>query len=203
MSYNYANDIKSRVSVRDACERYGIAVTSAGFAVCPFHSEKTGSLKVDYRGDGYHCFGCGAHGDVIDFVGGLFNLGFRDAVKKINTDFCLGLPIGEKLSDDEEARLEAISREIRRLSKQRAFERDKLFNKYLDALERWISLDRLMRNHKPKSPDNIPFLYSYACGRIEQAKFELQCAECALFEFEKHDRERRQNAVTTNSNLHG
>ncbi len=45
---------------------------------CPFHEERTGSLKV--WADHYKCFGCGAHGDAISFVQRHQQLSFRDAV---------------------------------------------------------------------------------------------------------------------------
>ena len=38
-------------------------------ACCPFHNDKTPSMKLDQR---YHCFGCGADGDVIDFAAALY-----------------------------------------------------------------------------------------------------------------------------------
>lgn len=55
---------------------------SDGFAKCPFHDEKTGSMKV-YKDNRYHCFGCGADGDVIDLVMKLAGLGFIPAVRHI------------------------------------------------------------------------------------------------------------------------
>ncbi|HRW18616.1 MAG TPA: CHC2 zinc finger domain-containing protein [Dermatophilaceae bacterium] len=47
---------------------------------CPFHDDRTPSLSVDGRPGRYHCFGCGASGDVIDYVARYYQLGFRDAV---------------------------------------------------------------------------------------------------------------------------
>lgn len=48
--------------------------------ICPFHEEKTASMVL-YSGNGYHCFGCGAHGDTIDYVMKRDNLNFQEAVK--------------------------------------------------------------------------------------------------------------------------
>lgn len=61
----------------DVLAGYGIKVNRAGFAPCVFHQEKTASMKV-YK-DGFHCFGCGAHGDVIDLVMQLEQVSFKDA----------------------------------------------------------------------------------------------------------------------------
>ncbi len=57
--------MKQSVTTRQAAEHYGIHVGRNGMACCPFHNDKTPSMKLDRR---YHCFGCGADGDVIDFA---------------------------------------------------------------------------------------------------------------------------------------
>lgn len=55
--------VKQAVTTRQAAEHYGIHMGRNGMACCPFHKDKTPSLKVDRR---FHCFGCQADGDVID-----------------------------------------------------------------------------------------------------------------------------------------
>ena len=81
---NIFKSVKGAVSVMDAASFYGIKVNRSGLCNCPFHNDKTPSMKVDIR---YYCFGCGATGDVIDFVGKLFGLSPLDAAKKIAMDF--------------------------------------------------------------------------------------------------------------------
>ena len=76
--------VKEQVTAREAAERYGIQVSRYGMAVCPFHQDKNPSLKLDRR---FHCFGCGADGDVINLVARLFGLKNGEAVKKIAEDF--------------------------------------------------------------------------------------------------------------------
>ena len=80
--------IKSRIRMRDVANRYGISANRSGNAVCPFHSEKTPSMKL-YE-DGFYCFGCGAGGDVIKFVSLLFGLGNKEAAEKLDADFSIG-----------------------------------------------------------------------------------------------------------------
>jgi len=53
------------------------------FGKCPFHNEKSSSFTVDEKKGFYHCFGCGAHGDAIDFVRAYEGVGLRDAVASI------------------------------------------------------------------------------------------------------------------------
>ena len=62
---NVFEAVKQSVTTRQAAEHYGIHVGRNGMACCPFHNDKTPSMKLDQR---YHCFGCGADGDVIDFI---------------------------------------------------------------------------------------------------------------------------------------
>ena len=72
-----SEEIKEAYSMRDVLERYGIRPNRSGFIRCPFHIEKTASMKI-YK-DSYYCFGCGAHGDVFDFVSVMDDLSFREA----------------------------------------------------------------------------------------------------------------------------
>src|SRR5690348_11823268 len=57
---------------------------------CPFHGEKTPSFYV--YDDGYHCFGCGAHGDAISFVMQSQGLGFMEAVSELASEAGLEVP---------------------------------------------------------------------------------------------------------------
>ena len=67
--------VKYGVSCREAAELYGVEVNRYGMALCPFHNDRHPSLYV--ADDHYHCFACGEHGDVIDFVSKLFQLSVR------------------------------------------------------------------------------------------------------------------------------
>lgn len=59
---------------------------------CPFHNEKSPSFFVNDDKGFYHCFGCGAHGDVIRFVVEQEGLGFIDAVKSLAQEAGLEMP---------------------------------------------------------------------------------------------------------------
>lgn len=71
-----SEEIKAAYSMRDILERYGLHPNRSGFICCPFHKEKTASMKI-YQ-DSYYCFGCGAHGDIFDFISRMENLTFRE-----------------------------------------------------------------------------------------------------------------------------
>ena len=70
-------EIKQSVSMQEVVERYGVRIDRKGFCCCPFHLEKTPSMKI-YK-DSYHCFGCGASGDVFSFVQSIECCSFKTA----------------------------------------------------------------------------------------------------------------------------
>lgn len=93
MSQFDADAIRSRHPLSDVASRYGLKLTADGKewkACCPFHAEKTPSFTIYHAGGGvdrFMCFGCGSHGDVIDFVQEWDGLDFRGACESLD-----GLP---------------------------------------------------------------------------------------------------------------
>ena len=72
--------VKENVTARQAAEAYGLKVGRTGMACCPFHSDKSPSMKLDER---YYCFGCGATGDAVDLTAKLFGIGLREALSNL------------------------------------------------------------------------------------------------------------------------
>ena len=80
---------------------------SAFKGLCPFHEEKTPSFIVQRGDTHYHCFGCGAHGDAIDFLTNHEKMSFTEAVESLASRFNVLLeheegdasPAGPKKSD--------------------------------------------------------------------------------------------------------
>ena len=79
--------IKMVVSVKEAAEYYGLEVNRGSMICCPFHADRTPSMKLNE--DYFYCFGCGATGDVIDFTARLYNLTPKEAAEKLAKDFGL------------------------------------------------------------------------------------------------------------------
>ena len=84
---NIYESVKAAVSVKQAAEHYGLKVSRYGMACCPFHNDRHPSLKLNE--DYFFCFGCGAKGDVINFVARLFDLSSYEAAQKLTADFGL------------------------------------------------------------------------------------------------------------------
>ena len=87
--------IKERVTVPQAAEYYGITSRN-GMCCCFEHNDKHPSMKLYEKN--YHCFGCGAHGDVIALVAGIFGTSMIEAAKRINADIGLGLHMDKTVS---------------------------------------------------------------------------------------------------------
>lgn len=75
-------EIKDFYSMKDILDRYGLSQPNrSGFICCPFHKENTASMKI-YTKD-FHCFGCGAHGDIFTFVQMMDGISFKEAFKEL------------------------------------------------------------------------------------------------------------------------
>lgn len=178
---DYANEIKSRVSMPEMMWRYGFELDRSGFCKCPLHSEKSGSFKAYPGSRGFYCFGCGAHGSVIDFVMQYFRLTFQDAIAKINTDFSLGLPIGERISLRQRREMEHRQRERQEERNREQRERERLEGEYWAAFDVWKKYDTNKREYAQKSPsEDFNPLYIEAIKNIDYASYLLDTAEMRL-----------------------
>lgn len=105
------DEARRLVSAREVAELNGLHPNRSGFVCCPFHREKTPSLKF-YPDGGWKCFGCGKGGNgSIDFVAALYDLTPLEAVRRLNEDFRLALPL-DKPPDSETLRAAQHRREI-------------------------------------------------------------------------------------------
>lgn len=91
--------VKTAVTARQAAERYGMNVNRHGMVCCPFHEDKSPSMKLDER---YYCFGCGVTGDAVDLTAKLLDLTPKEAALRLASDF------GVEVSEDENGRKVAV-----------------------------------------------------------------------------------------------
>ena len=169
-------------------QHYGIETNRSNFCRCPFHQEKSASFKAYPGSRGFFCYGCNESGSVIDFVMKFFGLPFGDAIKKINEDFSLGLPIGEKLDRRKQLEINKAAFERKRKAEQQKKERQKIEDDYWAAFDEWKRLDDNKRNYAPKTPtDPLHPLFVEALKNIDGAEYNLSCAEIARYEYEKRN----------------
>ena len=89
---NLFQTVKAAVTTRQLAELYGLRPDRRGMVCCPFHGDKHPSMKVDTR---FHCFACGADGDVIDFAARLHGLSKWDAARRIAGELNLSVASGD------------------------------------------------------------------------------------------------------------
>ena len=134
--------VKQSVAVREAAEMYGIAVGRGGMACCPFHDDRHPSMKVDTR---FHCFGCGADGDVIDFTARLYDLSPKEAAEKLALDF--GLAYDSQAPPRR--RYVRQKSEVQKLKEKREHGW-RVLTDYYHLLRKWET------DYSPKTPDEDP-----------------------------------------------
>ena len=103
---DFAQTVKQQADIVKVIEGY-IRLRKAGAqnyqGLCPFHKEKSPSFSVHAVRQFYHCFGCGASGDVFSFVGKMENVGFPEAVRIVAQKCGIPLPKREFSSPEEAA----------------------------------------------------------------------------------------------------
>ena len=139
--------VKNSVTVKQAAEYYGCKVNRDDMICCPFHDDRHPSMKLNR--DYFYCFGCGATGDVINFVARLFGLSSYDAAKKLAYDFGIdpdkppAAPLARAFRNDEMHCLRVLC-------------------DYLHLLEGWKA------EYAPQSPEDEPDdRFVEACHMIE------------------------------------
>lgn len=94
LSPQFLDELKHRFTLSDVVGRQ-VKLVRAGRehqGLCPFHNEKTPSFTVNDQKGFYHCFGCGAHGSVIDFVMGTQGMEFMEAVEVLAGEAGMEMP---------------------------------------------------------------------------------------------------------------
>ena len=135
---------------------------------CPIHNGK--DFNFSYTEHGYKCFVCGASGDVIGFVKEVCELATRsDAMKRIDADFHLNLPINGTLSAIQSANLALKRKEAERLREaEQAWE-----DEYHRLTDEWTRLDRVRQTADPASEE-----YADAVKNIDFISFQLDILLC-------------------------
>lgn len=158
--------VKQSVTTRQAASFYGLNIGRNGMCRCPFHNDHTPSMKVDER---FHCFGCQADGDVIDFTARLFDISPLAAAQKLAADFGLSSGISP-LSEEEKKKI--LERKRERL-KQTGLQKE-IYN----MIRTLIDYHWLLRDWKeqlaPESPnDPIDPLFVEALHNIDKVNYYL------------------------------
>ena len=112
-SPEFLDELRLRVRLTDVVGRKVKLVRKGreSGGLCPFHNEKTPSFTVNDDKGFYHCFGCGAHGDVVKFMMETEGLGFPEAVERLAGEAGMAMPAyseGDRASDDQRKSLHEV-----------------------------------------------------------------------------------------------
>ena len=158
---NLFDTVKAAVTPRMAAERYGLPIQQGSMTRCPFHADRTPSMKLNEVY--FYCFGCGASGDVIDLAAKLFGLSGYEAAKKLAADF--------GIAEQKPSILARLQRGASQAETERRCFR--ALGDYLRILQDWKT------NCAPQSPeDGIDPRYAEACHMLERIGNMLDILAC-------------------------
>jgi len=142
------SQIKRQVSTREVAEFYGYKVSMSGMMKCPFHEDKSPSMKVDQN---FICFGCQEKGDVIRFASKLFGLPPYEAAGKLIKD--MGLMVTSENKPEVQPGIRQKAK--RELTEKQQFEQmtSRIYNVFCDYLH---LLNRWAKERAPRSPTEDP-----------------------------------------------
>ena len=147
--------LKAAVSPADAAGRYGLEANRRRM-ICPFHDDHHPSMQL--YADHFHCFACGAHGDVIDLTVKLLGVSVKDALHQLETDF--------GISPDDPPKSDVCPK--LRLSTFRENEQLCLstLTQYEALLRKWKT------EHSPRTPESqIDDRYQEACQMLDYVEY--------------------------------
>ena len=167
--HSIIEDLKYRCPVEDVIASY-VPLKKAGSnlkGLCPFHSEKTPSFTVFTQSQSFYCFGCGATGDVIDFVSRLHGMSAKEAALMLARDF--SIPCGDGTDAPRRAAVKKLRQEAEE-QKYRRMERHcfQVLADYYHLLRRW------REEYVPHQPDEAWHpLFVEALQRLDYIEYLL------------------------------
>ena len=158
------DEVKERVTAREVMERAGIVFNRNNMCRCPFHQDKTASMKVKPTDKKYFCFGCGEKGDAIDFVAKYYNRSPREAAMQIADEFGIIYDSSVR-SPPKPVRREKSPMQILEETKTKTY---RVLSDYLHLLKEWKV------NYAPKTlEEEWKAEFIEACQQTEKINYYL------------------------------
>lgn len=170
MSY-ISDKVKESVSPMEVAKRLGIHLNRKGFALCPFHTEKTPSCFFDpWPGGRFHCYGCGADGDSIALVKKVLNVEYKDAIQELNKMFNLGV-LDEKTYDKSANNDYMLAKMIKKRKQAIREYEEKPFD-LNEALDRHCRYHQELKSH-PASWEEMSDLFIEALQNMDELSYKI------------------------------
>lgn len=179
MSVDKVAIIKDRLTMDEVLRQYGY--TPKKRMPCPLHSGVDKNFEI--KGKYWRCYSHCGNGDTISFVQKLFGLSFPDTLKKIDTDFNLGL--FENISNRKRLDISRRSYQRKKEQERQKQEIEDVKNRYWDIFGEWVRLGRNKALYAPKTPDEEWHpLFVEALQKLAYQEYLLECAESEVYEIE-------------------
>ncbi len=154
---NIFSQAKKQLNIISVAKRYGIQLDRYNKACCPFHQDKTPSFIISREKQRFHCFGCGADGDVIDLVSKLMRITPLEALKELNSIYNLAIEMDKPLNPStvqqyryDDSLLSAFEKKCKTL--------EDIIAHYCRLLARWKNIYKPEHTESPFHP-----LFQEAC----------------------------------------
>lgn len=181
---DYADAIKQQITTRQFAESVGIPIDRHGFIVCPFHGDRDASLKL-YDNGSWYCFGCNQGGDVISFAMRWYGESFKEALKRLDSDFKLGL-YQDGSNSNKNGSLSAVSiaaRKTLRLKQERL--RRQIQANYDVAYDKWLEWQWKVEDLQPDRDGDWTPEFCRALIERNEAAERLNLAEMEIMNYGK------------------
>lgn len=164
--------ILDNLNMKDILNKYGIKTEREMFC-CPFHNDKSPSAK--YYEKTYYCFGCGATGDLIQFIQDYFKIDFLIAMEKINEDFNLGISSNKKINKKEIEHIK-LQRLLKKMDEENKIRRHRKKMIEICNLEKILkdTYKQLKNNINPYNWEETEFVCGIILEEIELLDYEFQ-----------------------------
>lgn len=168
--------IKQAAPLTDFCMRVGLELNDRGFTRCVIHGEKTPSMMV--RSDHFHCFGCGAYGDVIDLACGVWNCNKSMAIKELCRMYGINETADFRYSKFNSAMLMRKARE-RHAAEQKALKIEMLEQQLYKAAMMLDWINKVLK-HPPDSPDEMTWEFAWCLSNKGYYDYMYDSADAEL-----------------------
>ncbi len=188
-----AEKIKQSINMLDISSRYGLGLNGRKAICCPFHREKTASFKLYAEKKKYHCFGCGADGDVISFAMRYFDISFGQAIARLASDFGISVVGIDKPPLRERMKMQQIRRDVKEKRAESEKEYNALYERYMNAEDECLRLRDNAQRYAPKSPQE-PFcdLYAEAMHKLAYSEYLCDALQTELYNYKRRAAQCRQ-----------
>jgi len=167
--------IEGKPHIVQAIESEGICLKQRGresWASCPFHIDLHPSFKINLDQQTFHCFSCGAHGDVIDFIQKLYNLSFKDALKYLGMN-----PGKPPMVDPKQQRKRELVKDFEQWRRETYRDVCDEYNIIWHALRRCENMDEIGELSEVICEMGlVEDVINILSGKDEEAKYEYYCA---------------------------